>query len=190
MLLKANWICDSWRMWLSLLKALVLQNHSVEFSKFAGHLFPTDCHDKPLPTILLKCIFLTWLDLMNLICSHSWPAVGGFHSCCFSCSSLRHRHPQGWPCDLCQPLSAEGTAWGGCGVTAHLWSLCVPRSWLNRRQLDGSLNRTPAGFYDRVWQILERTPNGLIVAGRFLPQVINPQRLRDCSSTWLVRPYH
>ncbi|XP_027502823.1 phosphorylase b kinase regulatory subunit beta isoform X2 [Chiroxiphia lanceolata] len=44
------------------------------------------------------------------------------------------------------------------------------RSWLNRRQIDGSLNRTPAGFYDRVWQILERTPNGLIVAGRFLPQ--------------------
>ncbi|KAK4814178.1 hypothetical protein QYF61_010010, partial [Mycteria americana] len=44
------------------------------------------------------------------------------------------------------------------------------RSWLNRRQIDGSLNRTPAGFYDRVWQILERTPNGLIVAGKFLPQ--------------------
>ncbi|XP_062442537.1 phosphorylase b kinase regulatory subunit beta isoform X3 [Rhea pennata] len=44
------------------------------------------------------------------------------------------------------------------------------RSWLNRRQIDGSLNRTPAGFYDRVWQILERTPDGLIVAGNFLPQ--------------------
>ncbi|NXT78072.1 KPBB kinase, partial [Zapornia atra] len=44
------------------------------------------------------------------------------------------------------------------------------RSWLNRRQIDGSLNRTPAGFYDRVWQILERTPSGLIVAGKFLPQ--------------------
>ncbi|KAF1581076.1 UNVERIFIED_CONTAM: Phosphorylase b kinase regulatory subunit beta, partial [Eudyptes robustus] len=44
------------------------------------------------------------------------------------------------------------------------------RGWLNRRQIDGSLNRTPAGFYDRVWQILERTPNGLIVAGKFLPQ--------------------
>uniref|UniRef100_A0A8B9NVG1 Phosphorylase b kinase regulatory subunit n=1 Tax=Apteryx owenii TaxID=8824 RepID=A0A8B9NVG1_APTOW len=44
------------------------------------------------------------------------------------------------------------------------------RNWLNRRQIDGSLNRTPAGFYDRVWQILERTPNGLIVAGKFLPQ--------------------
>uniref|UniRef100_A0A8C5R3K5 Phosphorylase b kinase regulatory subunit n=1 Tax=Leptobrachium leishanense TaxID=445787 RepID=A0A8C5R3K5_9ANUR len=44
------------------------------------------------------------------------------------------------------------------------------RSWLNRRQIDGSLNRTPAGFYDRVWQILERTPNGIVVAGKFLPQ--------------------
>ncbi|KAB0350334.1 hypothetical protein FD754_015191 [Muntiacus muntjak] len=42
--------------------------------------------------------------------------------------------------------------------------------WLNRRQIDGSLNRTPPGFYDRVWQILERTPDGIIVAGRHLPQ--------------------
>ncbi|XP_030653394.1 phosphorylase b kinase regulatory subunit beta isoform X3 [Nomascus leucogenys] len=44
------------------------------------------------------------------------------------------------------------------------------RCWLNRRQIDGSLNRTPTGFYDRVWQILERTPNGIIVAGKHLPQ--------------------
>uniref|UniRef100_A0ACB8EAS9 Uncharacterized protein n=1 Tax=Sphaerodactylus townsendi TaxID=933632 RepID=A0ACB8EAS9_9SAUR len=44
------------------------------------------------------------------------------------------------------------------------------RCWLHRRQIDGSLNRTPSGFYDRVWQILERTPNGLIVAAKFLPQ--------------------
>ncbi|KAM6942623.1 phosphorylase b kinase regulatory subunit beta isoform 1-T1 [Xenentodon cancila] len=44
------------------------------------------------------------------------------------------------------------------------------RSWLNRRQIDGSLNRTPLGFYDRVWQILERTPNGILVAGIHLPQ--------------------
>ncbi|KAB0406750.1 hypothetical protein E2I00_008494, partial [Balaenoptera physalus] len=43
------------------------------------------------------------------------------------------------------------------------------RCWLNRRQIDGSLNRTPPEFYDRVWQILERTPNGIIVAGRHLP---------------------
>ncbi|XP_071345289.1 phosphorylase b kinase regulatory subunit beta isoform X3 [Trachinotus anak] len=44
------------------------------------------------------------------------------------------------------------------------------RSWLNRRQIDGSLNRTPLGFYDRMWQILERTPNGIMVAGTYLPQ--------------------
>uniref|UniRef100_A0A8C5RXU4 Phosphorylase b kinase regulatory subunit n=1 Tax=Laticauda laticaudata TaxID=8630 RepID=A0A8C5RXU4_LATLA len=50
------------------------------------------------------------------------------------------------------------------------WFFPPCRCWLNRRQIDGSLNRTPSGFYDRVWQILERTPNGLIVAGNFLPQ--------------------
>ncbi|KAG7315028.1 hypothetical protein KOW79_021116 [Hemibagrus wyckioides] len=44
------------------------------------------------------------------------------------------------------------------------------RSWLNRRQIDGSLNRTPLGFYDRVWQILERTSNGIMVGGLHLPQ--------------------
>ncbi|XP_078731901.1 phosphorylase b kinase regulatory subunit beta-like isoform X3 [Lampetra fluviatilis] len=42
--------------------------------------------------------------------------------------------------------------------------------WLHRRYLDGSLNRTPPGFYDRVWQILERTPHGIVVAGTLLPQ--------------------
>ncbi|XP_062405738.1 phosphorylase b kinase regulatory subunit beta isoform X2 [Sardina pilchardus] len=44
------------------------------------------------------------------------------------------------------------------------------RSWLHRRQIDGALNRTPRGFYDRVWQILERTCNGIKVAGVQLPQ--------------------
>ncbi|XP_030620490.1 phosphorylase b kinase regulatory subunit beta isoform X3 [Chanos chanos] len=44
------------------------------------------------------------------------------------------------------------------------------RTWLNRRQIDGSLNRTPLGFYDRVWQILERTRNGITVSGEHLPQ--------------------
>ncbi|KAF4090888.1 hypothetical protein AMELA_G00030670 [Ameiurus melas] len=44
------------------------------------------------------------------------------------------------------------------------------RAWLNRRQIDGSLNRTPLGFYDRVWQILERTSNGITVGGLHLPQ--------------------
>lgn len=44
------------------------------------------------------------------------------------------------------------------------------RPWLHRRQIDGSLNRVPLGFYDRVWQILERTPDGIVVAGTHLPQ--------------------
>ncbi len=44
------------------------------------------------------------------------------------------------------------------------------RSVIWNRQLDGAMNRVPRGFYDRVWQILERTPNGLKVAGYLLPQ--------------------
>ncbi|ELK15354.1 Phosphorylase b kinase regulatory subunit beta [Pteropus alecto] len=68
--------------------------------------------------------------------------------------------------DLCQLSPSE--------VKRLLLDVLQPqqngRSWLDRRQINGSLNRTPAGFYDRVWQILERTPNGLVVAGRHLPQ--------------------
>ncbi|CAH1778896.1 unnamed protein product [Owenia fusiformis] len=44
------------------------------------------------------------------------------------------------------------------------------RSPIWRRQLDGALNRVPPGFYDKVWEILERTPGGLKVAGYHLPQ--------------------
>jgi len=44
------------------------------------------------------------------------------------------------------------------------------RSVIWNRQLDGALNRTPRGIYDRVWQILERTPGGLKVAGHILAQ--------------------
>ena len=62
----------------------------------------------------------------------------------------------------------------------------VCRCWLNRRQIDGSLNRTPAGFYDRLWQILERTPNGLVVAGKHLPQVL-PGVLASGQGPWGAR---
>ncbi|XP_076011700.1 phosphorylase b kinase regulatory subunit beta isoform X2 [Genypterus blacodes] len=61
-----------------------------------------------------------------------------------------------------------------CDIKQLLLDVLQPqhtgRCWLNRRQIDGSLNRTPRGFYDRVWQILERTANGITVAGTFLPQ--------------------
>ncbi|KAL4234418.1 hypothetical protein ACF0H5_006065 [Mactra antiquata] len=41
---------------------------------------------------------------------------------------------------------------------------------LQRRQLDGALSRVPKDFFERVWEILERTPNGIKVAGYLLPQ--------------------
>lgn len=47
------------------------------------------------------------------------------------------------------------------------------RTPLQRRQLDGALSRVPKDFYERVWEILERTPGGIKVAGYLLPQVVN-----------------
>jgi len=44
------------------------------------------------------------------------------------------------------------------------------RSVIWNRQLAGALNRVPHAFYDKVWNILERTPAGLKVAGYHLPQ--------------------
>ena len=47
------------------------------------------------------------------------------------------------------------------------------RTVLWNRQLDGALNRVPADFYDRVWDVLSRTPAGIKVASYHLPQVRN-----------------
>ncbi|XP_013380761.1 phosphorylase b kinase regulatory subunit beta isoform X2 [Lingula anatina] len=44
------------------------------------------------------------------------------------------------------------------------------RAPLHKRQLDGALGRVPIDFYDRVWEILEKTPGGIKVAGYLLPQ--------------------
>ncbi|XP_070186518.1 phosphorylase b kinase regulatory subunit beta-like isoform X2 [Littorina saxatilis] len=44
------------------------------------------------------------------------------------------------------------------------------RTPLQKRQLDGALNRVPRDFYSRVWKILEKTPGGIKVAGYLLPQ--------------------
>lgn len=44
------------------------------------------------------------------------------------------------------------------------------RSWLQKRQFVGALNRCPYGFYDKVWMILGRTPGGFIIANQYLPQ--------------------
>ncbi|XP_059167825.1 phosphorylase b kinase regulatory subunit beta-like isoform X4 [Physella acuta] len=44
------------------------------------------------------------------------------------------------------------------------------RTPFQKRQLDGALNRVPKDFYDKVWEILEKTPGGIKVAGYLLPQ--------------------
>uniref|UniRef100_A0A0B7AGG0 Phosphorylase b kinase regulatory subunit n=1 Tax=Arion vulgaris TaxID=1028688 RepID=A0A0B7AGG0_9EUPU len=49
-------------------------------------------------------------------------------------------------------------------LEAHL------RTPFQKRQLDGALNRVPKDFYDKVWEILEKTPGGIKVAGYLLPQ--------------------
>ncbi|XP_071785537.1 phosphorylase b kinase regulatory subunit beta-like [Asterias amurensis] len=49
-------------------------------------------------------------------------------------------------------------------------SSSTERNWLELRQFNGALNRTPANFYDNVWDIMSRMPNGIIIADYFLPQ--------------------
>ncbi|XP_005099610.1 phosphorylase b kinase regulatory subunit beta isoform X2 [Aplysia californica] len=44
------------------------------------------------------------------------------------------------------------------------------RTPFQKRQLDGALNRVPKDFYDKVWEILEKTPGGIKVLGYLLPQ--------------------
>uniref|UniRef100_A0A0N4W9K1 Phosphorylase b kinase regulatory subunit n=1 Tax=Haemonchus placei TaxID=6290 RepID=A0A0N4W9K1_HAEPC len=36
--------------------------------------------------------------------------------------------------------------------------------------LNGALNRMPVNFYDRVWTILSRSKEGIVIASQFLPQ--------------------
>ena len=43
-------------------------------------------------------------------------------------------------------------------------------SMYQRRKIEGCLCRVPTTFYSRVWQILKKTPDGITVAGKVLPQ--------------------
>ncbi|VDM53551.1 unnamed protein product [Angiostrongylus costaricensis] len=52
-------------------------------------------------------------------------------------------------------------------MTRKNWHLLSP---LQTRRLNGALNRMPANFYDRVWTILERSKDGIVIASEFLPQ--------------------
>ncbi|KAG7252847.1 hypothetical protein CRUP_030103, partial [Coryphaenoides rupestris] len=50
------------------------------------------------------------------------------------------------------------------------------RSWLNRRQIDGSLNRTPLGFYDRAFY--NTPPTGQRCTSSYLTKAVCIQLLR------------
>ncbi|VDL69748.1 unnamed protein product [Nippostrongylus brasiliensis] len=52
-------------------------------------------------------------------------------------------------------------------MTRKNWHLLSP---LQTRRLNGALNRMPVNFYDRVWTILSRSRDGIIIAQQFLPQ--------------------
>ncbi|ETN79480.1 phosphorylase kinase alpha/beta [Necator americanus] len=52
-------------------------------------------------------------------------------------------------------------------MTRKNWHLLTP---LQTRRLNGALNRMPVNFYDRVWTILERSRDGIVIASQFLPQ--------------------
>ncbi|PIO70070.1 hypothetical protein TELCIR_08090, partial [Teladorsagia circumcincta] len=59
----------------------------------------------------------------------------------------------------------------------HLLSVSSPifdaelRTPLQTRRLNGALNRMPVNFYDRVWTILSRSKDGIVIASQFLPQM-------------------
>lgn len=102
-----------------------------------------------------------------LKCSTLYNVLHPRDSCSLSHSLFFKKSPTSWRNDSCLHYFNLKTS-----VLLKCVFFPFPcRCWLHRRQIDGSLNRTPSGFYDRVWQILERTPNGLIVAGNYLPQV-------------------
>uniref|UniRef100_A0A803TT16 Phosphorylase b kinase regulatory subunit n=1 Tax=Anolis carolinensis TaxID=28377 RepID=A0A803TT16_ANOCA len=59
------------------------------------------------------------------------------------------------------------------GCLSRTLLLCLAKDtrqgqWQRRRRLDGSLNRVPVGFYQKVWRILQKC-HGLSVEGFILP---------------------
>ena len=51
-------------------------------------------------------------------------------------------------------------------LNASPYSLTV----ISRRKIEGSLCRVPAHFYNQVWEVLMRCPEGICVSGQVLPQ--------------------
>lgn len=50
------------------------------------------------------------------------------------------------------------------------WSKKMNLTARQRRQLEGCLCRVPSSFYNKVWDIMLRTPRGIKVGGNLIPQ--------------------
>lgn len=61
------------------------------------------------------------------------------------------------------------------------------RTKLQVKRLNGALNRAPINFYDRVWNILQRSKGGITIAGHHLPQL---PTLHTMTKNELTFSYH
>ncbi|KAE8622551.1 hypothetical protein XENTR_v10005282 [Xenopus tropicalis] len=66
------------------------------------------------------------------------------------------------------PSSPTGTLSPTGFVGPHLVFDDHQGQWLRRRRLDGAINRVPVGFYQRVWNVLQKC-HGLSIDGYVLP---------------------
>jgi len=54
----------------------------------------------------------------------------------------------------------------------YFWRDVIFRlSVYQRRQIEGCLCRVPSHFYAKVWHVLRKTPGGIIIARKTLPQM-------------------
>ncbi|XP_039227671.1 probable phosphorylase b kinase regulatory subunit beta isoform X2 [Drosophila yakuba] len=54
-------------------------------------------------------------------------------------------------------------------LTVSEWAVEEKLTTLQRRQLEGCLCRVPKHFYNKIWEILQRTPQGILTQGHHLP---------------------
>ncbi|XP_067579496.1 phosphorylase b kinase regulatory subunit alpha, liver isoform isoform X2 [Pseudorca crassidens] len=78
------------------------------------------------------------------------------------------------------PSSPTGTSSSDSGGHHIGWGE-QQGQWLRRRRLDGAINRVPVGFYQKVWQILQKC-HGLSIDGYVLPssttREMTPQEIK------------
>lgn len=71
-------------------------------------------------------------------------------------------------------LSVEGLPIPSIAVTSDGEAEDRSGIWRRRRILDGSLNRVPPGFYNKMWSLLEKC-QGILIQGESLPQALTQE---------------